>query len=413
MKLSMAVGILVSSSSSLPSALSSSLPSALSNSLPMGSSTSDESPHDPSFPWWLPSPQELQRRRRDRRRHWHRPADANDDSMPRSSLPRHLPSGVVVSHPDNNQHKDSIPTSMATMWSAWTAKSPPRRDRRRLSRPGRTSSGAIQKPPPPQDHHHHHQGANTLHSLLSTNRRGVSMSSESSKETTNVGRILCDPTSSDPDIGILSCGEDRRRDQDRLHDDNRPIDNDNDNNNNNNNTTATMWCRPDSASTLGGVCIPVPTAHSPSPSSWSSSSSSSSSTHDILDVCNPWSLDPKIGFLSCGTGRYCQPTTTSSSSSSSSVGSGTCQPTHPLRSMDEPDGRTNMRANRQRRLANGTTTTTNTTNEYEAAYCKICPNGYVSNIQLEGSILGMIAWVPLDSLLIYACLFWVTPVCLC
>ena len=396
----MAVGILVSSSSSLPSAASSS------NSLPVGSSTSDETPRDPSFPWWLPSPQELQRRRRDRRRHWHRPADANDDSMP-----RHRPSGVVVGgrdtpQPDNNHHKESIPTSMATMWSAWTAKSPPRRDRRRLSRPGRTSSGAIQKPPPPQDHHHHHQGANTLHSLLSTNRRGVSMSSESSKETTNVGRILCDPTSSDPDIGILSCGEDRRRDQDRLHDDNRPINDDNDNNN----TTTAMWCRPDSTSTLGGVCIPVPTADF----HFASSSSSSSSTHDILDVCNPWSLDPKMGVLSCGTGWYCQPTTTYSSSVVGMMGSGgTCQPTHPLRSMDEPDGRTNMRANRQRRLANGTTTTTNTTNEYEAAYCKICPNGYVSNIQLEGSILGMIAWVPLDSLLIYACLFWVTPVCLC
>ena len=178
-----------------------------------------------------------------------------------------------------------------------------------------------------------------------------------------------------------------------------------------------MWCRPDSTSTLGGVCIPVPTVNSPSPSSWSSPSSSTHA-HDNLNVCNPWSLDPEMGVLSCGTGRYCQPTRTLSSSLSSSVGSGTCQPTHPLRSMDVPDDRTNMRANRQRRLANGTTTTTNTTNEYEAAYCKICPNGYVSNIQLlkrvhpgDDCVVGPLGFMKYFAHFMLVC--WVPPVCLC
>jgi hypothetical protein len=122
---------------------------------------------------------------------------------------------------------------------------------------------------------------------------------------------ICDPSSVDPDVGILSCGGEAK-------------------------------CERDVGSVLGGFCVPFPSS-----SSSSSSLSSTTLRHDEnqvreaikskklankkeaktvtsrklmnsssqrreVDLCDPLSSDPDIGILSCGTRRQCQPNRDSS-----------------------------------------------------------------------------------------------------
>ena len=189
--------------------------------------------------------------------------------------------------------------------------------------------------------------------LVTGHQRGGDVTRSSFDETSPIHP--CDPTSADPDIGILSCGG-----------------------------TTPRWCRPDSMFALGGVCTRVPTA---AHSLLGSSSLASTHHHHVVDVCDPWSLDPTSGILSCGTGWYCQPNG-SSIMMDRGMGGGTCQPTNnavgtTMRGRAASPWKDNLKKDphnhHQRHLqSSNNTNNTNTNDELdEAAYCKLCPVDYV------------------------------------
>jgi hypothetical protein len=119
-----------------------------------------------------------------------------------------------------------------------------------------------------------------------------------SRSASGVGETpVCDPTSTDPDVGILSCGPKAK-------------------------------CKPDKGSVLGGFCVgstlssrhgdlkkesKVKNLAKLQPNKAGSRKlKNTSSKNSVKNLCDPFSSDPDTGILSCGTGRRCQASKTSS-----------------------------------------------------------------------------------------------------